>query len=83
MGQDVYIRNTHVPNIHIDNFPFSPQVWGSLRSPQLDECRALWGEPEHASSMPRTTIAHAQFVHTRAYLRTCRGVEVVVAFSKK
>ena len=39
----MHIRNTHVPNIptyiytyiYIDNFPFSPQVWGSLRSPQL------------------------------------------------
>ena len=33
--------------------------------------------------MPRTTIAHAQFVHTRLPFRTCRGVEVGVAFSKK
>ena len=35
---------------YIDNFPFTPQVWGSLRSPQLSlllgECSALWDERE-------------------------------------
>ena len=44
MGQDVYIygiRTYHIyiyiyMYIYIDNFPFSPQVWGSLRSPQLN-----------------------------------------------
>ena len=41
MGQDVYIYGILMYHIyiyirkHIDNFPFSPQVWGSLRSPQL------------------------------------------------
>ena len=37
MEQDVYIygiRTYHI-YIYIDNFPFTPQVWGSLRSPQL------------------------------------------------
>ena len=30
-------------------FPFAPQVWGLLRSPQLlGECRTLWGEREQA-----------------------------------
>ena len=39
MGQDVYIYGirTYQTYIHIDNFPFSPQ---------LGECSALWGERE-------------------------------------
>ena len=50
MEQDVYVRNTHVSNIHIythiyiyiyiDNFPFSPQVWGERSEPQI-QCIAL------------------------------------------
>ena len=47
MGQDVYIygiRTYHIYiyiYIYIDNFPFSPQVWGSLRSPQLGVCMRM------------------------------------------
>ena len=38
-----YARTKHT-YIHIDNFPFSPQVWGSLRSPQLSKVhRAVEG----------------------------------------
>ena len=33
-GIRTYQTYLHI-NIYIDNFPFSPQVWGSLRSPQL------------------------------------------------
>ena len=49
MGQDVYIYGirtyqTYIYTyIYIDNFPFSPQVWGSLRSPQLLLYSLVWG----------------------------------------
>ena len=48
IGQNAYteyVRTIYI-YIYIDNFPFSPQEWGSLRSPQLGECSALWGERE-------------------------------------
>ena len=40
-------------SVYIDNFPFSPQVWGSLRSPHKNQkshnCRILAHNPLFAS----------------------------------
>ena len=48
----------------------------------LDECRALWGEPEQAACQGLKLCIRSSY--TRVPFRTsCRGVEVGVAFSKK
>ena len=50
----------------------------------LDECRALWGEPEQAVSVCQGLKLCIRSSYTRVPFRTsCRGVEVGVAFSKK
>ena len=49
----------------------------------LDECRALWGEPEQAVCQGLQLRMRSSYTRARVPLRTCRGVEVVVAFSKK
>ena len=49
----------------------------------LDECRALWGEPEQAVCQGLQLRMRSSYIRARVPLRTCRGVEVVVAFSKK
>ena len=48
----------------------------------LDECRALWGEPEQAACQGLKLCIRSSYTHV-PFRTSCRGVEVGVAFSKK
>ena len=52
---------------------------------KLDECRALWGEPEQAVCQGLQLRMRSSYTHVpfRTSCHSCRGVEVGLVFSER
>ena len=82
----VYIINSYkkILYIHIDNFPFSPQVWGSLRSPQLYSLASdLSAKGKKNCSICSISLLKSSLSDTMHGLRTCSRANTCCDISRE